>query len=49
MRDRLRYALLTTAAVSGLATFVGFALYERPGLGIGHLFYISIMLAALAT
>ena len=49
MRDRLRYALLTTAAVSGLATFVGFAVYERPGLGLGHLFYISIMLAALAT
>ena len=49
MRDRLRYALLTTAAVSGLATFLAFVFYERPGLGVGHLFYISIMLAALAT
>jgi K+-sensing histidine kinase KdpD len=49
MRDRLRYALLTTAAVSGVATFLAFVFYERPGLGVGHLFYISIMLAALAT
>jgi len=49
MRDRLRYALLTAAAVSSVATFLAFVFYERRGLGVGHLFYISIMPAALAT
>jgi diguanylate cyclase (GGDEF)-like protein len=49
MRDRLRYALLTASVVSGVAVFVGFAFYEQPGLGLGHFFYVSIILAALAT
>jgi diguanylate cyclase (GGDEF)-like protein len=29
--------------------FVAFLLWERPGLGIGHFYYVCIMLAALAT
>jgi diguanylate cyclase (GGDEF)-like protein len=49
MRDRLRHALLIAAALSGVAIFVTFAFYEEPGLGLGHFFYISIILAALAT
>jgi diguanylate cyclase (GGDEF)-like protein len=49
MRDRLRYALLIASAVSGVAVFVAFAFYEQPGLGLGHFFYVSIILAALAT
>src|SRR5881398_4165347 len=49
MRDRLRYALLTAAAGSGAAIFVTFTFYEKPGLGLGHFFYVSIILAALAT
>jgi diguanylate cyclase (GGDEF)-like protein len=49
MRDRLRYALLIAAALSGVAIFLAFTFYEKPGLGLGHFFYVSIMLAALAT
>jgi len=49
MRDRLRHALLIVACVSGVAVFIGFVLYERPGLGLGHFYYVSIILAALAT
>jgi diguanylate cyclase (GGDEF)-like protein len=49
MRDRLRHALLIAAALSGVAIFVAFAFYEQPGLGLGHLFYIPIILAALVT
>jgi diguanylate cyclase (GGDEF)-like protein len=49
MRDRLRYALLVTAALTGVAVFLAFAFYEKPGLGLGHFFYVSIILAALAT
>ncbi|TMM26328.1 MAG: GGDEF domain-containing protein [Actinobacteria bacterium] len=49
MRDRLRHALLIAAAVSGVAIFIAFAFYERPGLGLGHFYYVSIILAALAT
>ncbi len=49
MRDRLRYALLIAAALSGIAIFAAFAFYEKPGLGLGHFFYVSIILAALAT
>lgn len=49
MRDRPRYALLIAAALSGAAVFAAFAFYERPGLGLGHFFYVSIILAALAT
>ena len=49
MRDRLRYVLLIAAALTGVAVFLAFALYEKPGLGLGHFFYVSIILAALAT
>jgi diguanylate cyclase (GGDEF)-like protein len=49
MRDRLRHALLIAACVSSVAVFIGFVLYERPGLGLGHFYYVSIILAALAT
>jgi diguanylate cyclase (GGDEF)-like protein len=49
MRDRLRYALVVASVASAFAVFVGFAIYERPGLGLGHFFYVSIILAALAT
>jgi diguanylate cyclase (GGDEF)-like protein len=34
--------------MSASAVFVLFLIYERPGLGIGHFFYISIALAAMA-
>jgi diguanylate cyclase (GGDEF)-like protein len=50
MRDeRLRRGLLLTSALSGAAVFVAFVLWERPGLGIGHFYYVCIILAALAT
>ena len=49
MRDRLRYALLIASALSGVAIFTAFTFYEKPGLGLGHFFYVSIILAALAT
>jgi diguanylate cyclase (GGDEF)-like protein len=49
MRDRLRHALLIASAVSGVAVFVAFAFYEQPGLGLGHFYYVTIILAALAT
>ena len=49
MRDRLRHALLSAAALTGIAVFTAFALYEKPGLGLGHFFYVAIILAALAT
>jgi diguanylate cyclase (GGDEF)-like protein len=49
MRDRLRHALLIAAGTTGVAVFGAFAFYEQPGLGIGHFFYVSIILAALAT
>ena len=49
MRDRLRHALLSAGIASGIAVFLTFTFYERPGLGLGHFFYVSIILAALAT
>jgi diguanylate cyclase (GGDEF)-like protein len=49
MRDRLRHALLSAGIASGVVVFVAFVFYERPGLGLGHFFYVSIILAALAT
>ena len=49
MRDRLRHALLSAGIASGIAVFLAFTFYERPGLGLGHFFYVSIILAALAT
>jgi GGDEF domain-containing protein len=50
MRDeRLRRGLLLLSALSGGLVFASFVLWERPGLGIGHFYYVCIMLAALAT
>jgi diguanylate cyclase (GGDEF)-like protein len=49
MRDRLRYALLIAAALTGVSVFLAIAFYEKPGLGLGHFFYVAIILAALAT
>jgi GGDEF domain-containing protein len=44
-----RRALLATAATGAAAIFGAFLLYETPGLGIGHFYYLPILLAALAT
>jgi hypothetical protein len=50
MRDeRLRRGLLLSSALAGGFVFVAFVLWERPGLGIGHFYYVCIILAALAT
>src|SRR5437763_16858784 len=49
MRDRLRHALLSAGIASGIAVFLTFTFYERPAVGLGHFFYVSIILAALAT
>lgn len=50
MRDeRLRRGLLLSSALAGAVVFTAFLLWERPGLGIGHFFYVCIILAALAT
>jgi diguanylate cyclase (GGDEF)-like protein len=46
---RLRRGLLAAWAFSSAGVFVAFVFYERPGLGIGHFFYVSIIFAALAT
>jgi GGDEF domain-containing protein len=42
-------ALLAAAAGSAAAVYGAFLVYETPGLGIGHFYYLSILLAALAT
>lgn len=44
-----RRALLATAASCAAAIYGAFLLYETPGLGIGHFYYLPILLAALAT
>lgn len=44
-----QHALLAAAAGSAAAVYGAFLLYETPGLGIGHFYYLSILLAALAT
>jgi diguanylate cyclase len=41
--------LLLFAALAAGAVFSAFLLYETPGLGIGHFYYVPIILAALAT
>jgi diguanylate cyclase (GGDEF)-like protein len=46
---RLRRSLLGAWALSSVGFFLAFVFYERPGLGIGHFFYVSIIFAALAT
>ena len=43
-----RRLLFLAAALSATLIFSLFVLYERPGLGIGHFYYLSIALAALA-
>lgn len=44
-----RRLLLTASAATYAAVFATFLLWERPGLGIGHFYYVAIALAALAT
>lgn len=48
MRDSLRLGLLIAAAAITVVVFAAVAIYEKPGLGLGHFFYVSIILAALA-
>jgi diguanylate cyclase (GGDEF)-like protein len=43
-----RRALVGASLLSFAAVFVAFLSLERPGLGIGHFFYLSIVLMALA-
>jgi diguanylate cyclase (GGDEF)-like protein len=40
--------MLGGAAVSAVAVFVLFVLYERPALGLGHFFYLAVALVAMA-
>jgi diguanylate cyclase (GGDEF)-like protein len=44
-----RQLLLVCATASFAAVFVGFVVYEQPGLGLAHFFYLSIALTAMAT
>lgn len=41
--------LLALACVGYAATFGAFLLFEAPGLGIGHFYYLSVALVALGT
>lgn len=41
-------AFVVTAAAIYAAVFSAFLLFERPGLGIGHFYYLAIALVALA-
>jgi diguanylate cyclase (GGDEF)-like protein len=43
-----RRLLITAALVSAAVIFECFLFYERPGLGIGHFYYLAIALAAMA-
>jgi diguanylate cyclase (GGDEF)-like protein len=43
-----RQALVAASVLSFAAVFAVFLLLERPGVGIGHFFYLSITLMALA-
>jgi diguanylate cyclase (GGDEF)-like protein len=43
-----RHLLFLAAAAGGVGVFLLFALFERPGLGLGHLYYLPIALLALA-
>ena len=40
---------LATAATIYVAVFVAFLLFEHPGLGIAHFYYLAIALVALVT
>ena len=44
-----RQLLLVCATVSYAIVFVAFVVYEQPGLGLAHFFYLSIALTAMAT
>jgi diguanylate cyclase (GGDEF)-like protein len=44
-----RQLLLAASTASYALVFVAFLLYERPGLGIAHFFYLSIATTAIAT
>ncbi len=43
-----RRLLLSGAILSTALVFPAFLIYERPGLGIGHFYYLAIALAAMA-
>jgi diguanylate cyclase (GGDEF)-like protein len=43
-----RRLLIFASFASSALTFVCFTIYERPGLGIGHFYYLAIALAAMA-
>jgi len=44
-----RQLLLAASGASYVVVFLAFLLYERPGLGLGHFFYLSIATTAIAT
>ena len=44
-----RQLLLVFSTASFLVVFLAFILYEQPGLGLAHFFYLSIALTAMAT
>jgi diguanylate cyclase (GGDEF)-like protein len=44
-----RRLLLAASVGTSVWVFVAFQLWEQPGLGIGHFYYVAIALAALAT
>src|SRR4051812_50044080 len=43
-----RRLLFAIALALYACVFAGFVLFEEPGLGVGHFFYIPVALAALA-
>lgn len=49
VRTHPQRALLAVGAASYAVVFVLFRLFERPGLGIGHGYYVAIILVACAT
>ena len=44
-----RQLLLACSTASFVVVFLGFVLYEQPGLGLAHFFYLSIALTAMGT
>ena len=44
-----RQLLLVCATASFAIVFVAFVVYEQPGLGLAHFFYLSVALTAMAT
>jgi diguanylate cyclase (GGDEF)-like protein len=44
-----RPVLLALAALGYAAVFVSFCVAERPGLGLGHFYYVPVALVAIAT